>query len=159
MFKKTFFYYQRICQNLRPNVTISNILYLYGEELADHPTLELEDCLLLDVHGGFFNIFTTTHHMWRLCSPCDSLGIHRATVHSVNERCIEFNDWLLRLVYWTLFHKRNFLTKQSWNFSSKSQAARSLLVKHSLCLKRLWKILQYFSRFYLPAHLWVVMLR
>jgi len=84
MFRKTFLYYQRICQNLRPNVTIFNILYLYGEELADHPTLELEDCLLLDVHSGFFNIFTATHHVWRLYVPCTALG------HSVPQ-CIQLN--------------------------------------------------------------------
>lgn len=44
-------------------VTIFNILYFYGEKLADHQTFELEDCLLLDVHNGFFNVFTATEHV------------------------------------------------------------------------------------------------
>lgn len=160
MLRKTFLYYQRICQNLRPNVTIFNILYFYGDELADHPTLELEDCLLLDVHSGFFNIFTATHHMWRLYSPRAASG------HSVPQ-CVQLTNAVRNLMISSYdcciercsIKGISWPSKESWSSQVKSQAAWSLLVKRSLRLKRLWKILQYFSRFYLPALLWAFMLR
>jgi hypothetical protein len=50
----------------RPNVTFRNMLIFYGETfLAIHPTPELEDHLLSDVHDCLFSIFTPTFHIWR----------------------------------------------------------------------------------------------
>jgi len=158
MFRKTFLYYQRICQNLRPNVTIFNILYLYGEELADHPTLELEDCLLLDVHSGFFNIFTAAHHVWRLYSPRTASG------HSMLQ-CIQLTNAVQNLMIssYDRWIEHCSIKGISWP-SKQAWSSQVSLWLHGVCwlnsaftFKQLWKILQYFSRFYLPALLWAVM--
>jgi hypothetical protein len=49
---------------------ISQQACFYGKKLlTPNPTPKLKEHPLLAVHDCLFNIFTTTHHVWRLSPP------------------------------------------------------------------------------------------